>query len=205
MGFWPGRRVRLGAPHCHDPGSSDGWRGCKISLMSAFHHSAWFVLNSHTALPVPGASRSPKALHLIVVGSSPTAGAVLHQLKQQDLNRACLVWVAGLADGTMYQKNCQQSGAVASRKPGSNKCKKYEATDIGTRRMDRELKGTWSKKSGLHGFRAKVTLTDHMIRHDSRSPPSSVGRAQGSSYPCGRGLELHGGCCAASAEAAKSE
>ena len=32
------------------------------------------------------------------------------------------------------------------------------------------------------------------VRHMDKSPPSTVGRAQGPS-PCGRELEPHGGCC----------
>ena len=61
------------------------------------------------------------------------------------------------------------------------RCKKDEATDIGTRRMDRGLKGTWSKKTGLHGRRAKITLVDQSVLpapSAGRSPPSSVGRKE---------------------------
>ena len=114
------------------------------------------------------------------------------------------------ADSTMLKKICQRSGAVASpkapgSKPGSampnpnqpesplrpshsthavgwkKRCKKDEATDIGTRRMEKEPKGTSSKKIGLHRCRAKVTLIDHIglpVPGAGRSPPSSVGRAQ---------------------------
>ena len=60
--------------------------------------------------------------------------------------------------------------------------KKDEATGIGTRRMGRRLKGTGSRKIRLHRCRAKITVMDRKVvpvPSTGRSPPSTVGRAQG--------------------------